>query len=122
MPVSNADVRDVVEICQQHHHRVRYGVLGAAISTRAGNLDARPGNYGSATVSMLNAAFGGRGPAASWVVARNGLPTGYGPPPNPLYHPQWTETTPVHQEVQEFLDWLDTVSPGWDGGLQSTFP
>lgn len=122
MPVRNADVEVVVQICQQHQHRVRYGVLGAALGTRAGNPNALPRNYASATVSMLNATFGGRGPAGSWVVAGNGLPTGYGPPPNPLYDLQWNEATPVHQDVEEFLDWLDAISPGWDGGLLSTFP
>ena len=122
MPVSTADVGLVVGICARQRHRVCYGVLGAALSTRAGNADARPGNYGVATGGMVSRCFGGMGPVASWAVAVNGYPTGYGNPPNSNYDPTWSTQTPLHTDVEEFLEWLDQVSPGWDGGLQSSHP
>lgn len=122
MPVTHTDVAVVAGICQVHRHRVRYGVLAAAISTRAGNQNARPEAYASATVTMLNAALGGRGHVASWVVGANGHPTGYGTPPNELYDVNWAATTPIHNDVHEFLGWLDETVPEWDADLQSTFP
>jgi hypothetical protein len=122
MPVSNLDVGNVVNILATHHHRVRYGVLGAAISNRAGNLTALPEHYAQATVTMLNAFFGGRCPAASWVVDETGFPTGYGAPPNPSYDTAWNANTPLHDDVQAFLAWLDATAPGWDAHLHSTFP
>ena len=122
MPVKSADVGPVVLICQRCRERVRYGVLGAAISTRVGNPNALPRYYGQATVTMINAFFGGVYPAASWVVDKTGLPVGYGEPPNPNFDPNWHAATPVHNAVQEFLAWLDGTVPGWDDKLQSTYP
>ncbi|MBP3956094.1 hypothetical protein J8F10_12455 [Gemmata sp. G18] len=122
MPVNNADVGPVVQLCQQHHQRVRYGVLGAAISTRVGNPNAQPQNYAQATVAMINAFFGGIGPAASWVVEETGFPTGYGAPPNANFDPHWSTMTPLHNTVAGFLVWLDSTAPGWDANLQSTYP
>jgi hypothetical protein len=122
MPVTNADIGPVVQICMQHRQRVRYGVLGAAISNRVGNPNAEPQNYARATVTMINAFFGGPGPAASWVVDETGFPTGYGGPPNHNYDPNWHSETPLHDVVDGFLAWLDATAPGWDAGLQSTYP
>lgn len=122
MPLKNVDVGAVVQICQQHRHRVRYGVLGAAISARVGNPAADPQNYANATVTMLNAFFGGRCPAGSWVVDESGYPVGYGIPPNELYHPNWNNSTPLHDDVDGFLNWLDATVPYWDENLASTYP
>lgn len=122
MSLTNEDLGPIVMICQNHQNRVRYGVLGAAISSRVGNPNAVPQNYANATVAMLNAFFGGMGPAASWVVGDDGYPTGYGAPPNANFDPNWHDATPLHEEVGEFLDWLDEVAPGWDETLQSTYP
>lgn len=122
MPVSNVDIGHVVRILAGHRRRVRYGVLGAALSTRAGNPDARPGNYGNATVTMLNAAFGGMCPVASWVVNDSGFPEGYGDPQNPLYDPAWSTATPLHDDVGQLLAWLDANALGWDAKLRSTYP
>ena len=122
MPVTNADVGPVVQLCQQHRQRVRYGVLGAAISTRAGNPNAQPQNYAQAAVTMINTFFGGICPAASWVVEETGLPTGYGAPPNANFDPNWSAATPLHNTVAGFLAWLDATAPGWDANLQSTYP
>src|SRR3982074_3801340 len=122
MPLSNMDVGLVVNIVAQHHQRVRYGVIGAAISTRVGNPAAVPGSWGPATVASLNGFFGGMCPPASWVVGENGFPTGYGEPPgppNPLYDLTWSVNTPLHETVQALLEWLDNNAPGWDGNLQS---
>ena len=122
MPLTNVDIGHVAAICQQHRCRVRYGVLGAAISTRVGNPNALPQNYARATVTMLNTFFGGRGPTASWVVGDDGRPTGYRNPPNPLYDTNWTAATPIHDRVDRFLAWLDTMAAGWDNDLRSTYP
>jgi hypothetical protein len=122
MPLSNVDIGPIVRICQQHRRRVRYGVLGAAVSTRVGNLGAQPQRYASATATMLNAFFGGRCATASWVVGESGYPTGYGIPPNPVYDPRWSTAAPRHDDVRGFLDWLDTAATGWDKTLQSTCP
>lgn len=122
MSVSNFDLGTVVNILAQSRHRVRYGVLGAAIATRVGHPAALPGNYGNATVTMLNSFFGGRCPAASWVVSEDGFPEGYGNPPGPLYDADWNVNTPLHDDVQEFLDWLDANAHGWDANLQSKYP
>lgn len=122
MPVKNVDVGTVVQVCQRHRHRVRYGVLGAAISARAGNPRARSQNYANATVTMLNKFFGGRCPSGSWVVDERGYPTGYGTPLNEKFDPNWTASTPLHEGVAEFLAWLDATAPGWDSKLQSTYP
>ena len=125
MPVCYKDVKRVVGICERNRHRVRYGVLSAAISTRVGNPSATSHDYANATVVMLNTAFeeyGGKCPSASWVVAKDGCPTGYGTPPNPLYHPWWTETTPICHDVGEFLAWLDATERGWDANLCSSYP
>lgn len=122
MPVSKADIGPVVRICQQHRQRVRYGVLAAAISERAGNPNAQPNNYAMAAVTMINAFFGGICPAASWVVEETGFPTGYGAPPNANFDPHWSVTTPLHNTIAGFLAWLDSTAPGWDNDLQSTFP
>jgi hypothetical protein len=122
MPVTNDDVGPVVQICQQHRHRVRYGVLGAAISTRVGNPNAVPQNYAQATVTMINTFFGGMCPSASWVVDDTGRPTGYGAPPNASFDPSWSAVTPLHDAVADFLAWLDAVAPGWDVNLQSSYP
>lgn len=122
MPLSNADVGHVVTILALNHQRVRYGVLGAALSRRVGNPNARPGSYGNATVTMLNTFFGGMCPAASWVVNDSGFPEGYGDPPNALYDPAWSPNAPLHDDVDELLQWLDTNSHGWDANLQSTYP
>jgi hypothetical protein len=122
MPVHNADVGHVVQLCQQHHQRVRYGVLGASISTRVGNANALPQNYAQATVTMLNTFFGGMCAPASWVVEETGFPTGYGAPPNANYDVNWSATTPLHNTVVGFLAWLDATVPGWDANLQSTYP
>jgi hypothetical protein len=122
MSVTNVDVGPVVQICQQHHHRVRYGVLGAAIITRVGHPNARPQDYAQATVTMLNTFFSGMCASASWVVDETGFPTGYGMPPNPNFDPNWSTTTPLLGTVAGFLAWLDTTAPGWDANLQSTYP
>lgn len=122
MPVHNADVGAIVQICQQHHQRVRYGVLGAAISERVGNPNALPQNYAQATVTMIYAFFGGVTPAASWVVDNTGVPTGYGTHPNSNFDPNWHLATPLHDTVTGFLAWLDKTVPGWDGNLQSAYP
>lgn len=122
MPVTNLDIGPVVQICQQHRERVRYGVLGAAIATRAGHPSARPQDYANATVTMLNTFFGGRCPAASWVVDDSGYPTGYGTPPNELFDRAWSTTAPLHDNVAAFLSWLDRAAPGWDANLESTYP
>lgn len=122
MPVSNVDVGHVVGILAAHRRRARYGVLGAALSRRVGNPNARPGNYGNATVTMLNTFFGGMCPAASWVVNDSGYPEGYGNPLNHLYDPAWSLSTPLHDDMDELLQWLDANSPGWDVNLQSTYP
>jgi hypothetical protein len=122
MSVTNDDVGPVVQICQQHRHRVRYGVLGAAISTRVGNPKALPKNYEQATVAMINAFFGGMCATASWVVDETGFPTGYGAPPNVNFDPNWSTATPLHNTVSDFLVWLDATAPGWDANLQSSYP
>jgi len=122
MPVRRDDVRLVVLICQKHRQRVRYGVLGAAIISRAGHQNALPRDYAQATVAMLNASFGGPGPAPSWVVDETGYPTGYGTPPNELYDPNWDINTPLHDSVQGFLRWLDDTEVGWSDDLKSTYP
>ena len=122
MPVTNLDVGPVVQICQQYRHRVRYGVLGAAISTRVGNPNAIPHNYANATVAMINAFFGGTCASASWVVGEEGYPVGYGMPPSQDYDPNWSDTTPLAGTVTGFLSWLDATAPGWDANLQSTYP
>jgi hypothetical protein len=122
MPVTNADVGPVVQLCQQHHHRVRYGVLGAAISTRVGNPNALCNEYANATVTMINKFFGGRCPTAAWVVNDTGFPKGYGTPPNANFDSNWAETTPQHDTIAGFLAWLDATAPGWDANLQSTYP
>ena len=113
MPVSNLDVGNVVNVLAQHQHRVLFGVLGAAIGTRAGIPAALPGNYGQATGTMVRTFFGGPSPAASWVVDETGFPPGYGFPPNPPnqnYDPAWNANTPLHDDVQAFLGWLDGCS------------
>ena len=122
MPVTNLDVGPVVQICQRNRHRVRYGVLGAAISTRVGHPNARPQDYANATVAMINTFFGGRCASASWAVDELGYPTGYGMPPSLNYDPYWSNTTPLSDTVTEFLAWLDATAPGWDANLQSTYP
>lgn len=122
MPVNNGDVGFVVQICRQHQQRVRYGVLGAAISCRAGNPNALPQNYAQATVTMINTFFGGVCPTASWVVDETGFPSGYGDPPNVSFDPNWHINTPLHESVQEFLAWLDATVPQWDANLQSNYP
>ena len=122
MPVHYSDVVKVVLICQKHRQRVRYGVLSAAISSRAGDRNALPRNYARATSPLLNRGFGGPGPAPSWVVNRTGYPTGYGTPLNELYDPNWNINTPLHDSVQGFLDWLDSKESGWDKDLKSTYP
>ena len=123
MGVVSADVGFIVEnFLVPFHHRVRYGVLGAAIATRVGHPAALPGKYANATVTMLNTHFGGRCQQASWVVNENGHPEGYGNQPGPLYDPNWNEHTPLHADVQEFLNWMDATRPEWDEGLLSTCP
>ena len=126
MGVSDVDVGLVTRICYQKKHRVTYGVLGAALSKRVRNPDAQPGKFGRATGAMVRAVFDGPNPVASWVVAvRTGCPTGYGPPSppsNPNYDPAWSTGKSLHQNVEEFLEWLDGESPGWDANLQSTYP
>ena len=121
MPVSSEDVGHVARICQQHRRRVRYGALGAAISTRAGNPKALPQNHAQATVTMLNKSLGGKCPAGSWVVDETGYPAGYGTPPNDLFDPNWSDGAPVLDDVQTLLSWLDREAPGWDAQLQSTY-
>jgi hypothetical protein len=126
MGVVNEDVGLVTRICYQNKHRVCFGVLGAALSERAGNPDAQPGNFGMAAGGMVKASFGEPTPVASWVVNVSGYPprnptTGYGEPPNEKYDPAWSTLTPLHEDVKEFLEWLDRVSPGWDANLQSTY-
>ena len=131
MGVSNVDVGLVTRICYQNKERVCYGVLGAALSERVGNPDAQPKNYGMATGKMVRACFGDPKPVASWVVDVNGYPLprdptiGYGEPPNPpneKYDRAWSTDTPLHEDVKEFLEWLDKVSPGWNANLQSDYP
>ncbi len=113
----------VVEICAQHHHRVRYGVLGAAIIRRVDNIAARSRDYGRAIGTIMNTSFE-VGPLASWVVGVNGFPTNpdFGDFPNPNYDSAWSVHTPLHNDVQVFLDWLDATAPGWHTHLQSTYP
>jgi hypothetical protein len=119
MPVNHVDVGMVAEICQEHQNRVRYGVLGAAISSRVGNPAAAPRAYTQATVAMLNAFFEERCAAASWVVGENGYPTGY----EALdLDPNWNIATALHNNVAGFLEWLDHTQPGWDENLESTYP
>ena len=119
MPLNKDDVGDVVSTCQEHRHRVRYGVLGAAISHRVGNLQAVPRSYGKVTGTLLNKRFGGRCPSACWVVGGDGNPTGYD---TTTRDPHWTATTPLHDDVPEFLAWLDATVPEWDRRLKSTYP
>ncbi len=127
MPVSSQDVGMVVRVCAQHCVRVTYGVLGAALSQRAGNPAARQQDYGNATGAMVNKALG-VGPVASWAVGVNGFPShpDYGTPPNSNYDQTWSINTPLYHdlyhEVQRFLNWLDATAPGWDSHMQSTFP
>ncbi len=127
MAVSNVDVGLVTRICYQNKHRVCFGVLGAALSERVRNPDARPGNFGMATGAMVRAFFGETPmPVASWVVDVSGYPPRdlYGDlpnPPNENYDRAWSTLTPLHEDVKEFLEWLDRVSPGWDTNLQSTY-
>ena len=122
MPVRNADIGRIIKICQRHRQRVRYGVLGAAPSTRAGNPNALPQNYAQATVTMINASFGGMAQPASWVVDETGFPTGYGAPPNANFDPGWPGATQPYDNVTDFLAWLDDMEPGWDENLESTYP
>ncbi len=61
-------------------------------------------------------------PAASWVVNDSGYPEGYGDPPNHRYDLAWSLATPLHDDVDELLQWLDANSHGWDANLQSTYP
>ncbi|MBL8873777.1 MAG: hypothetical protein JNK90_28635 [Planctomycetaceae bacterium] len=122
MPLNSSDVGAIVLICQQHQQRVRYGVLGAALSARVGNPDPRTQDYAQATVAMINKFFGGTGPAASWVVDETGFPKGYGVPPNPNYDVNWQVNAPLHESIAEFLQWLDTTASGWDNHLISTYP
>ena len=70
---------------------------------------------------MLNTYFGGRCAAASWVVNETGYSESYGAPPNDSFDPNWTDATPLHEEVSEFLVWLHTTAPGWDSNLE-TYP
>ncbi len=126
MAVSNEDVGSVVLICARHRERVCFGVLGAALSKRVGNPDAQPRHFGMAAGAMVRAFFGEPTPVASWVVGVGGYPprdptTGYGNPPNEKYDRAWSTLTPLHIDVEEFLEWLDSVSPGWDANLQSTY-
>ena len=113
MPVQNQDIGFVVQILANHCCRVSYGVLGAAVSRRVCNPEAVPASYGNATVTMLNAYFGGMAPQASWVVGENGYPTNYGQPPGPNYAPNWSTATPHYDNVDNFLAWLDDISPDW---------
>lgn len=122
MPVHYSDVVKVVLICQKHRQRVRYGVLSAAIISRAGNQNALPQHYARATSPLLNRGFGGPGPAPSWVVDKTGYPNGYGTPLNAWYDPNWDINTPLHDSVQGFLDWLDDTESSWDKDLKSTYP
>ena len=72
---------------------------------------------------MLNCFFGDMMcPAASWAVAEDGFPQGYGDPPNEFYGSDWTNDTPLHDDVQELLIWLDTNASGWDANLECTYP
>jgi hypothetical protein len=119
MPLMTQDVQMVTRICAQHSHRVRYGVLGAAIMRRAGCPAARPRDYAQRT-SQVVATFGIT-PLASWVVGENGHPNndGYGYPPNPNYDAAWSVNTTIHEDVDVFLEWLDAARPDWDAELQS---
>jgi hypothetical protein len=123
MPLSCADVLLVANLCAQHHQRVRYGVLGAAIMIRAGRPAARAAGYGQATGRCMSTHFTA-GTAASWVVGADGFPPleNFGHPPNPRYDPDWSVDAPLHDDVRQFLDWLDEVAPGWDENLASNFP
>jgi hypothetical protein len=122
VPVTNVDVGRIVKICQTGGRRVRYGVLGAAISTRVGHPNARPQDFAQATVTMLNTFFGSKCASASWVVDETGFTADYGQPPNELFDPDWSREAPVFDDVQNFLAWLDRASPDWDDQLQSTYP
>jgi hypothetical protein len=119
MPVTTQDVGHVVTLLAGAHHRATYGVIGAAIITRVGHPGALPGNYGQSTGQSVNRFFNGKCGAASWAVAVNGFPTDYDAA---QYDPAWNTNTPLHADVQTFLDWLDDTFPGWDGHLVSVHP
>ena len=103
----------IVGLLVLHHVRVRYGVLGATAAIAAGNPNATPGGYGMATVAILNGLYGGRVPRASWVVATNGYPTGYGNWPHNNSDRNWNPQTPKYEDVQNFTKWLNRVCPDW---------
>ena len=69
---------------------------------------------------MLNAYFGGRAPTASWVVGKDGYPTGYEIPPGDSYDPNWNINQPLYENVNDFLNWLDeTAGKNWIQGAKN---
>jgi len=103
----------IVGLLVKHHVRVRYGVLGATAAIAAGNQQATPRQYGMATVAVLNSLYDGMCPRASWVVGPNGYPIGYGNWPNNNYDDNWNPQTPLYEDVQNFMAWLDSVDKHW---------